>query len=137
MTTPVEKPVQVFNLDDPEVHANPYPAYRWLRENAPVYHLPGTPMWVLSRYQDIARVLHDHETFSSYPGMDVPMMSLPVKDPPSHPAPADREPGLHAATDLDTGAPHGGHRRGTHRRGPRRLRFHHRLCHPPAAHRHL
>jgi cytochrome P450 len=84
MTTSVEKPVQGFNLDDTEMHANPYPAYRWLRENAPVYHLPGTPMWVLSRYQDIARVLHDHETFSSYPGMDVPMMSLLLKDPPDH-----------------------------------------------------
>ena len=31
---------------DPTVHANPYPTYRWLRENAPVYPVPGTPMYV-------------------------------------------------------------------------------------------
>jgi cytochrome P450 len=41
-------------------------------------------MWVLSRYQDIVRVLHDHETFSSYLEMEVPMLSLSLKDPPDH-----------------------------------------------------
>jgi cytochrome P450 len=84
MAMPADEPVQSFDLNDPEICANPYPAYRWLRENAPVHHLPGTSMWVLSRYQDIDRVLHDHETFSSYPGMEVPMLSLSLQDPPDH-----------------------------------------------------
>jgi cytochrome P450 len=84
MAMPADEPVRSFDLNDPEICANPYPAYRWLRENAPVYHLPGTSMWVLSRYQDIDRVLHDHETFSSYPGMEVPMLSLSLQDPPDH-----------------------------------------------------
>jgi cytochrome P450 len=84
MTTPADKPVPSFRLDDAEMRTNPYPAYRWLREHAPAYHVPGTSMWILSRYQDIARVLHDHETFSSYPEMEVPMLSLSLQDPPDH-----------------------------------------------------
>lgn len=73
-----------FDLMDPEVHADPYPAYRWLRDNAPVYKLPGAPMWVISRYDDVDRILRDAETFASSTGFDVPIMSLVMKDPPDH-----------------------------------------------------
>ena len=58
MTATPEKPVQGFDLADPAIKANPYPNYRWLRDNAPAYRLPGTPMWVISRHQDIDRILY-------------------------------------------------------------------------------
>lgn len=69
---------------DPGVHADPYPTYRWLREQAPVYRVPGAPLWVLSRHADIERALHDHHSFSSDLGMKVPLMSMVMKDPPDH-----------------------------------------------------
>ncbi|GHD52800.1 cytochrome P450 [Thalassobaculum fulvum] len=73
-----------FDLMDPAVHADPYPTYRWLRDNAPVYRVPGAPLWVVSRYADVERILHDHQTFSSDLGMKVPLMSMVMKDPPDH-----------------------------------------------------
>ncbi|NNG38497.1 cytochrome P450 [Flexivirga sp. ID2601S] len=41
---------------DPSVAANPYPTYRFLRENAPV-HRSAFGHWVLSRYEDVEAVL--------------------------------------------------------------------------------
>jgi cytochrome P450 len=76
-----------FSLMDPTVHANPYPTYAWLRENAPVYPVAGTPvpMFVVSRHEDIKNILRDHKTFASNLGMDVPIMSMVMMDAPDHP----------------------------------------------------
>ncbi|HEY2667769.1 MAG TPA: cytochrome P450 [Actinomycetota bacterium] len=52
-----EDPV-FFNPLDPEAHADPYPQYRRLREQAPMLRGP-LGYWVLSRYADIAAVLRD------------------------------------------------------------------------------
>ena len=54
---PPEEPVY-FNPLDPATHADPYPAYRRLREHAPMLRSP-LGSWVLTRYADIARVLRD------------------------------------------------------------------------------
>lgn len=55
------------NLFDPEVQENWYPAYDELRENQPVYQIPGTTIYVLTRYEDIVQVVRDLETFSNQP----------------------------------------------------------------------
>lgn len=47
-----------FNPFEPEFAANPYPQYRVLREGAPVHRSLIGP-WVLSRYDDVIRVLRD------------------------------------------------------------------------------
>src|SRR4051794_13147057 len=73
-----------FDLMDPAVHADPYPTYRWLRENAPAYKVPGTPMYVISRHEDIERILHDHQTFGPDLGMEVPLRSMVMMAPPDH-----------------------------------------------------
>ena len=55
-----------FNLLLPEVRANPYPYYAALRRESPLHRmLPGVPLFAVSRYDDVLRVLHDPETFSS------------------------------------------------------------------------
>jgi cytochrome P450 len=47
-----------FNPYIPEVHADPYPLYRRLREEDPVHQtFPG--VWVLTRYADVQSVLRD------------------------------------------------------------------------------
>jgi len=52
-------------------HGDPYQAWAWLRDNAPVYWNPdrdGGGFWALTRYDDLAAVYVDHDTFSSKRG---------------------------------------------------------------------
>jgi cytochrome P450 len=44
---------------------DPYPAYRQLRDEAPVHFAPQANAWCVTRYEDVQRVLTDPETFSS------------------------------------------------------------------------
>jgi pimeloyl-[acyl-carrier protein] synthase len=48
-----------FNPFLPEFRADPYPFYRTLRASDPVYFSPVLRGWILTRYADIAAVLHD------------------------------------------------------------------------------
>lgn len=58
-------PAIEYDPFDPAVPVDPYPVYRWLRDDAPLYHAPGTDTYVLSRYDDVAWALADVELFSS------------------------------------------------------------------------
>lgn len=53
------------SLLDPKVQSNPYPFYELLHTYAPVYQLPETKAYVVSRYEDVRRVLLDHKAFSN------------------------------------------------------------------------
>ena len=53
------------NLFDTDVQQCPYDAYKTLRDDAPVYHIPGTDMYVVSRYDDVRAVLMNPELFYS------------------------------------------------------------------------
>lgn len=50
---------------DSDIVADPYPVYRWLQEEAPVYFAAPTPAFVLSRYEDVTWALGDTDLFSS------------------------------------------------------------------------
>ncbi len=52
-------------LTHPSFSANPFPAYRELRERAPVYRSAAWDAWVMTGYDDIVSALRDHERFSS------------------------------------------------------------------------
>lgn len=54
---------------DPDTIQDPYPQYEWLREHDPVRCDDDTGMWVVSRYDDVLRVLRDPAAFSSALGM--------------------------------------------------------------------
>ena len=54
-----------INLFDAELQQCPYDAYKKLRDEAPVYHIPGTQMWVVSRYEHVREVLMDPQRFPS------------------------------------------------------------------------
>jgi cytochrome P450 len=49
--------VGLHRLLDPAVLADPYPLYRQLREEQPVYWDPFLHSWVVTRYDDVVRVL--------------------------------------------------------------------------------
>jgi len=49
---------------DPVIRNNPFPFYRALREQRPVYYDPGIDVYLVTRYDDAVKVLHDDATFS-------------------------------------------------------------------------
>jgi len=74
-----------------EVFDNPYPVYRALRDEAPLYRDPSERWWVLSRFDDVWSAVRDHTTFSSRLGPDPANLddngrkySIISMDPPRH-----------------------------------------------------
>lgn len=53
------------DLFGPEANKTWFDTYRELREREPVYRVPGTNLFVLTRYDDIAMVVRDSERFSN------------------------------------------------------------------------
>jgi cytochrome P450 len=62
-----------FNPYDPELHQDPYPVYRRLREEFPVHHNPRFDFWTLSRYDDVFDALQAPDLFISGKGVVVGM----------------------------------------------------------------
>ncbi|AIJ17884.1 cytochrome P450 [Streptomyces lividans] len=50
---------QVPDILSPEFAANPYPAYRTMRDSAPLIRHEATQSWIVSRYEDVKRVFKD------------------------------------------------------------------------------
>jgi len=53
----------------PELIEDPYPAYAWLRENAPVKYIEAEQIWALSRYDDIRAAVRNPDVFSNDEGV--------------------------------------------------------------------
>jgi len=60
----------MFSFDpySPAVDANPFPAYKTLRDEHPCFWSPEAEMWILSRYADIVSAGQDAATYSSASG---------------------------------------------------------------------
>jgi cytochrome P450 len=68
VTTPTTSPattgkptLSLYQLLDPEVLADPYPLYHRLRTEDPVHWDPFLHAWVVTRYAEVVRVLHDFQ----------------------------------------------------------------------------
>ncbi|HEV7730678.1 MAG TPA: cytochrome P450 [Candidatus Binatia bacterium] len=48
-----------------EFHDDPYPTYRWLRDEAPIYRNEAMSFWALSRFRDVMAAFVDWQTYSS------------------------------------------------------------------------
>jgi len=59
----------------PETIENWYPTYDLLREEAPIYHVPGTQTYFLTRYEDISHVLRRTDLFRRGAGKSRPLLS--------------------------------------------------------------
>lgn len=57
-----------FNPYSHAVHDDPYPYYRRLRAEAPVYYNAEHGFWLLSKWEDCFRAFRDFKTFSSVNG---------------------------------------------------------------------
>ncbi len=78
---------------DIKLNADPYPMFRRLREEAPLYYNADHDFYALSRFADVSQGLVNHETFSSSrgailewikAGLEVPSGILSFEDPPIH-----------------------------------------------------
>ena len=75
-----------------EVHEDPYPAYKRLRDEAPLYHNERLGFWALSRYDDVMAALKDTNVLSNRYGVALEAMgsnasatmSFLAMDPPRH-----------------------------------------------------
>lgn len=81
--------VTQFDPADPAFHHDPWPVYRELREQAPVYWSERHKFWALSRYEDCHRALREWTTYSNEGGVVVGEGSffkpfLLILDPPYH-----------------------------------------------------
>src|SRR3954468_20536867 len=93
-----EPPLSLAALLDPEVLGNPYPLYHRLRSESPVHWDPLLRVWVMTRYEDVIRVLRDFsaqrtptpEQLTSMglsalnPVAQVMVKQMLFHDPPSH-----------------------------------------------------
>jgi cytochrome P450 len=82
-----------FDPYDVGLNADPYPMFRRLREEVPLYYNEQHDFYALSRFADVDRALVDHQTFSSAKGpilelikanIDIPPGVLLFEDPPIH-----------------------------------------------------
>jgi len=67
--------------------SDPYPAFRWMRQNEPVYFDEPNNIWGLTKHRDIKDASKDPETFSSAGGIRPAMGALPMMidmDAPEH-----------------------------------------------------
>lgn len=92
MTAAVEP--LVFDPYDYGFHEDPYPTYRRLREEAPLYHNPDLGFWALSRHADVVGAFRDSARLSSANGVSLDpaawgphahrVMSFLAMDDPRH-----------------------------------------------------
>ncbi len=82
-----------FDPYDVELNADPYPMFRRLREEVPLYYNEQHDFYAVSRFDDVNAALVDHETFSSARGailelikanIDIPKGVVIFEDPPIH-----------------------------------------------------
>lgn len=78
---------------DVVINADPYPVYRRLREEAPLYYNAEHDFYAVSRFNDVERCLLDPKTFISgrggiieliKAGIEMPPGILIFEDPPTH-----------------------------------------------------
>ncbi|MGH2850772.1 MAG: hypothetical protein ACRDLP_09170, partial [Solirubrobacteraceae bacterium] len=61
----VRPTLEGFDPFDPRHLADPYPMYTRAQRECPVFYYPPMNFWMVTRYEDVAQVLRDIETFSS------------------------------------------------------------------------
>ena len=92
MNAVTERPVH-WDPFNQEYYPNPYPVYKRLRAEAPIYYNDEYGFYAVSRYDDVRRVLSDRDTFISGRGdvyehiksnTKIPRGMFIAEDPPLH-----------------------------------------------------
>jgi cytochrome P450 len=67
---------------DIEIDADPYPVFRRLREEAPLYYNERHDFYAVSRFEDVERGLVDHDTYISGRGVILELIKANIEFPP-------------------------------------------------------
>jgi cytochrome P450 len=87
------EPGVYYDPFDFEIDTDPYPVWKRLRDERPLYYNERYDFYALSRFDDVERALVDWRTYSSAKGtvleliksgMDIPRGSIIFEDPPDH-----------------------------------------------------
>src|SRR5262245_29648341 len=82
-----------FNPYSYELHEDPYPVYKWLRDEAPAYWNDAIGFWALSRHADVLAGFKDSSLLSNAQGVSLErssggaaseLASFLAMDPPRH-----------------------------------------------------
>jgi len=82
-----------YDMYSVEINVDPYPVYRRLREEAPLYYNDTHDFWAVSRYEDVEKGLLNAQTYISGKGailevikadIDIPPGVIIFEDPPTH-----------------------------------------------------
>ena len=95
---------------DFEIDADPYPVWKRLRDEAPLYYNEKYDFFALSRFDDVEDGLVDWKTYSSGKGSVLELIKADIEMPAGHrsssrtrrprPAPRPAVPGVHAQEDA-------------------------------------
>ncbi len=85
-------PIREYDPFSPVFQADPFPVYRWMRDEAPVFYSEKWNWWALSRFDDVRAAALDPDTYLSFEGIDIddtakdqnPPGFLPNVDNPRH-----------------------------------------------------
>ena len=74
-----------LDLLDPRFYDDPWDAYRWLRDEAPVYRDETNDLWVVSKHEDVSLISRNQERYSAAhgvrPRVAAPMSIISMDDP--------------------------------------------------------
>ncbi len=91
--TMADETAVAYDPFDAEINADPYPVFRRLRDEAPIFFNEQYDFWALSRHADVEAALVDWQTMSSsrgdileiiQSGMELPPAVVLFEDPPLH-----------------------------------------------------
>ena len=94
MSTTIDGEVR-YDPYDPELQLDPFPMFRRMREEAPLYFNEEHDFFALSRFDDVEAAFKDHRAFSSAKSdileliktpMELPSGVFIFEDPPLHTA---------------------------------------------------
>ncbi len=91
--TVINQQALYYDPYDVDINADPYPVFRRLREEAPLYYNESHDFYAASRYEDVECGLKDRATFISgrggvleliKSGVEIPPGTVIFEDPPTH-----------------------------------------------------
>jgi cytochrome P450 len=93
MTSPLSPSAPYYDPFDFEIDSDPYPVWKRLRDEAPLYYNERYDFYAVSRFDDVEQGLKDWQTYSSARGTvlelvkssaQLPPGSIIFEDPPTH-----------------------------------------------------
>src|SRR5437588_9695577 len=77
-----ERPMSEFETTnffrDRSIHDDPYPYYKWLRDQSPVWQEPHYGVFMVTGHEESITVYNDPATFSSCNTVSGPFVKFPV-----------------------------------------------------------